>query len=153
LLASVPQGAVTPNLASGLGYENFTSLIESVDHAYYVNGAFMASPSTFNYLLTQLDATGRPFYNIDTATGLMMIAGKPLYINAAMPAFNTPNSPVVLFGDFSRAYSYLNGGGIRIRILRERFADVAQNAALIYHRLGAAKLVSGAVKSLVTAAS
>jgi HK97 family phage major capsid protein len=71
-----------------------------------------------------------------------------------MPAFNTASSPAVLFGDFSRAYAYLNGGGIRIRVLRERYvADSMEAAALIYHRLGAAKLISGSVKSLVTAAS
>jgi hypothetical protein len=42
---------------------------------------------------------------------------------------------------------------MRIRVLKERFADVFEGAAIIYTRLGAATLVSGAVKALVTAAS
>ena len=113
----------------------------------------MASPSVFNLLLTQTDATGRALYSIDPNTGLMMVAGKPLYVNAAMPAYNTASSPVVLFGDYSSAYAYLNGGGIRIRVLVERFKDTNSGAMVVYHRLGSAALVNGAVKSLVTAAS
>ena len=135
------------------------NLVSSVDHAYAVGGAFMVAPSTFNYFLTQKDSVGRPYYSdFDPETGLMRIANKLVYINNAMPVYNpsspTASSPIALFGDFSRAYAYLNGGGVKIRILRERFiADTLEQYALIYHRLGAAKLVSGAVKALVTAAS
>jgi HK97 family phage major capsid protein len=153
LLGNVTQGAVTSSLSEGIPYASLASLAASVDHAYYVNGAFMASPSVFSYLVSQVDSTGRPLYRFNSATGLLQIAGKPLYVNAAMPAYNAASSPVVLFGDYSRAYTYVNGGGVRIKVLRERFADVLEGAAVIYQRLGAQTLVSGAVKSLVTAAS
>jgi HK97 family phage major capsid protein len=154
LLGSVTTGATTSTLAAGIGYADLIALAGSVDHAYYVNGAYLASPSVHNYLLGQKDSTSRPYYNVDPSTGLLMVNGKPLYVNNAMPAYNAASSPVVLFGDFSRAYAYVNGGGMRIRVLHERYAvDSLQGAAVIYQRLGAAKLVSGAVKALVTAGS
>ena len=53
---------------------------------------------------------------------------------------------------FSRAYAYV-GTGMSIQVLKERYIDTFEGAAVIHHRLGAAKLVSGAVKSLVTAAA
>jgi HK97 family phage major capsid protein len=153
LLGNVPTGATTASLAGGIGYSDLVNLMSSLDHAYYVNGAFMASPSVFQTLVGQKDSTGRPYYKFDPATGLLQIAGKPLYVNNAMPAYGTASSPVVLFGDFSRAYAYQNGGGMRIRVLSERYIDTFEGAAVIYHRLGAATLVSGAVKCLMTAGS
>lgn len=153
LLGNVVQGAVTANLAAGIGYSDLVALAGSVDHAYYVKGAYMGSPSVHNYFLAQKDSTSRPYYNVDPDTGLLMINGKPLYVNNAMPAYNTASSPVVLFGDFSRAYAYLNGGGMKVRILSERYIDTLEQAAIIYTRVGAATLVSGAVKSLVTASA
>jgi HK97 family phage major capsid protein len=154
VLGSVTTGATTSTLAAGIGYSDLVALAGSVDHAYYVNGAYLASPSVHNYLLGQKDSTSRPYYNVDPDTGLLMINGKPLYVNNAMPAYNAASSPVVLFGDYSRAYAYVNGGGLKIRVLRERYiADTMEGAAVIYTRLGATTLVSGAVKALVTAAS
>jgi HK97 family phage major capsid protein len=116
----------------------------------------MASPTTFQYLLSLKDGEGRPYFLVDPATGLLQIAGKPLYINNAMPSYATASTKAVLFGDFSRAYAYLNGSGaagMRIRVLLERYVDVFENAAIVYTRLGAATLVSGAVKALETASS
>lgn len=155
LLGNVSAGvtAGSGTLAAGPTYAQLSALSGSVDHAYRVNGAYMASPSVFNFLVEQVDTTGRPLYKFDPNTGLLIVAGKPLCVNAAMQAYNTASSPIVLFGDFSRAYAYLNGGGIRIKILSERYADQMLGAAVIYHRLAAATLVSNAVKSLVTAAS
>lgn len=156
LLANVPTGTTTASLAAGIGYSDLVNLAGSVDHAYYVKGVYMASPSVHNYLLGQKDSTSRPYYNVDPETGLLMINGKPLYVNNAMPAYNVASSPVCLFGDFSRALVYLNGsgvGGMKIRVLTERYADVVEGAALIYTRLGSATLINGSVKALVTAAS
>ena len=155
LLGNVTAGitGTAGTLAAGPTYSLLSQLSASVDHAYRINGAFMASPSVFDFLVEQVESTGRPLYKFDPNSGLLIVAGKPLYVNAAMPSYNAASSPVVLFGDFSRAYAYLNGGGIRIKILSERYADQMLGAAVIYHRLAAATLVSNAVKSLVTAAS
>jgi HK97 family phage major capsid protein len=153
LLGSVAMGVTQSALSAGIPYASLAALAGSVDHAYFVNGAYMASPSVFNYLVAQTDSTGKPLYRFDPTTGLLQIAGKPLYVNNAMAAYNAVSSPVVLFGDFARSYAYLNGGGMKIRILSERYADSLELACVIYQRIGAAKLVTGAVKALVTAAS
>ena len=155
LLGSVTTGLTLSSgtLSTGPTYANLVALAGSVDHAYYVNGSFMVNPATFAFLVSQVDSTGRPLYKFDKDTGLLMVAGRPVYVNNAMAAYNTASSPAVLFGDFSRAYAYLNAGGMRIRVLQERFMDTLERAAVIYHRMGAASLLTTAVKSLVTAAS
>ena len=155
LLGDVPTGTTTSTLVSGIGYDDLVSLATSVDHAYYAapGSGFMCSPATFAYFLSQKDGEARPYYNTFDAEGHLVIAGKPLYINNAMPSYTSASVPAVLFGDFGRAYAF-TGGGIQIKVLRERYAvDALEGAAVIYQRLGAAKLVSGAVKALVTAAS
>lgn len=152
LLAGVSAGVTGSTIANTLTYANLAALAGSVDHAYYVNGGYMASPSVFSYLLEQTDSTGRALYPIGD-DGLMRIAGKPLYVNAAMPAYSAASSPVVLFGDLSRQYAYLNGGGVRIKVLGERWAETQESGMIVYHRLGASNLLNNAVKSLVTAAS
>jgi len=142
------------SLSAGPVYSQLTSLVSSIDHMYWVNGAFMVGQSTWNYLISQVDSTGRPLYHFDPNTGLLMIAGKPVYVNGAMTAaYNTASSPIVLFGDFSRYWAYLNGGGLKVRILTQRYADQLSSAALSYIRVGSAVLVNDAVKALVTAAS
>jgi HK97 family phage major capsid protein len=159
LLGSVTAGvtAAGGTLAAGPTYSLLSQLKSSVDHAYAVGpkSGFMGSQSVYNFLFQQVDSTGRPLYKHDPETGLLIVAGSPFYVasNAAMPAYNAASSPVVLFDDYSRAYAYQNGGGMRIKILAERYVEQFEAAAVIYHRMGAAKLVSGAVKSLVTAAS
>ena len=156
LLGNVPTGATTGSLAAGIGFADLEALAGSVDQAYFAapNSGFMASPSVFRYLASLKDSTSRPYFNVDPATGLLQILGKPLYINNAMPAYNVASSPVALFGDLSHAYAYLNVGGVGIQVLRERYlADNFSAAAVIHHRIGAATLVSGSVKALVTAAS
>jgi HK97 family phage major capsid protein len=150
LTAGVTQ--MSGELSAGPTYAQLTALAGSVDHSYYVNGAFMASPSVFNFLVAQVTTTGAPLYNFDD-DGNLLIAGKKLWVNAAMPAYNAASSTIVAFGDYSRSLAYLNGGGVQIRILKERFADTLEGAALIHTRLGSAALLPGAVKALVTAAS
>jgi HK97 family phage major capsid protein len=152
-LANVSTGVTQSALSAGITYAELSALAASVDHAYYVNGAFMASPSVFNLLVSQVSSTGKPLYKFDPATGLLVVAGKLLYVNNAMPAYNTASSPVVLFGDYSRAYAYLNGGGMKIRVLTERYAETLEILAVIYQRIGASAILPGAVKALVTAAA
>jgi HK97 family phage major capsid protein len=155
ILASIPTGATTGSLAAGVKYADFVNLYSSLDAAYVApgKGSFMVSPTTYNYLLSQVTTDTRPFWSFDGTTGLMTILGLPVYKNNAMGSYNTASTQAVLAGDFSASYAYLNGGGIQIKVLRERYVDTHEGAAIIYHRLGGAKLVSGSVKALVTAAS
>jgi HK97 family phage major capsid protein len=70
LLTNVTTGATTSSLAAGIIYANLVALAGSVDHVLGYR-AYMSSGSVHNYLLTQVDSTGRPSY-----------------VNAAMPAYN-----------------------------------------------------------------
>jgi HK97 family phage major capsid protein len=145
--AVVNQGA----LANGITYANLAVLAGSVDHQYYLNGGFMGSPSVFNYLLQQVDTTGKPLYPI--VDGVMQVAGKPFYPNAAMPAYNTASSNVVLFGDFSKQYGAVFDGGVSVKITNERYAELLEGAMIVYTRVGATNLLSNAVAAFKTAAS
>jgi HK97 family phage major capsid protein len=155
-LGFVVEGATTATLAAGIGYTDLVNLAGSVDHSYYVNGSYMASPSVFQYLLGQKDSTSRPYYNVDPDTGLLMINGKPLYVNAAMPAYNAAGSPVCLFGQFSNAWNVLNAG-LRLKVIGNNDESPALSfltrELIIWTRLGQSAGLNNAVKSLVTAAS
>ena len=156
LLGSVATGATTASLAAGIGYDDLVALGGSVDHSYYLAGAYMASPSVHTYLLGQKDSTSRPYYNVNPDTGLLMINGKPLYVNAAMPAYNLASSPVVLFGDYSKAWNVLNAG-LRLVSAGNNNESPALSfltrELIVWTRLGQSAGLSSAVKSLVTAAS
>jgi HK97 family phage major capsid protein len=156
LLGAVTTGATTATLAAGIGYDDLVALGGSVDHSYYLAGAYMASPSVHTYLLSQKDAMGRPYYLVDSATGLLMINGKPLYVNAAMPAYNVASSPVVLFGDYSKAWNVLNAG-LRLTTIGNNDESAALSyltrELIVWTRLGQSAGLSSAVKALVTASS
>jgi len=156
LLGSVATGATTASLAAGIGYDDLVALGGSVDHSYYLAGAYMASPSVHTYLLGQKDSTSRPYYNVDPDTGLLMINGKPLYVNAAMPAYNLASSPVVLFGDYSKAWNVLNAGRRLVSAGNNNESPALSfltRKLIVWTRLGQSAGLSSAVKSLVTAAS
>jgi HK97 family phage major capsid protein len=151
--AGVTQSAGT--LAAGITYAQLSALAGSVDRSYYANGAFMASPSVETALRSQVDSTGRPLYQVGD-DGLLIIAGRKLYPNSAMAASGTASAKLVLFGDFSRAYSLLSVDGVKIKILSNNSSPnlaLLTREMLIYTRLGATTGVSNAVKALVSAAS
>lgn len=151
--AGVTQGSGT--LSAGVTQAQLLNLSASVDRSYFENGAYMASPSVESALRAQTDTTGRLLYPIDDATGLLRIGGKLLYPNTAMAANGTASSPLVLFGDYSRFYSVLNAGGVKIRVLTENSPTLPfmTREMLIYTRIGATTGVANSVKALVSAAS
>jgi HK97 family phage major capsid protein len=153
LLSNVSAG-VTEVAITGPSYANLAALKASVNAAYRVGPShgFMASQVTHDYLVAQVDSTGRPLYKHDPNTGLLLVAGSPVYINTVLQNYTANSAPVVLFGDYSKAYRLINAGGVRIRILVERYADQFLNAAIISTRVQGVPLVASAVKSLVTVA-
>jgi len=98
--AGITQTAGT--LAAGPTYAQLSALAGAVDRSYYQTGSFMASPTVETFLRFQVSTTGKPLYKVDPDTGLLTIAGRVLYPNAAMPAAGTPSAPLVLFGDYSK---------------------------------------------------
>lgn len=155
LLASAQRGATTASLPAGIGYSDLINLAGSLDHSYYIKGSYMASQSVHDTLLGQKDGQGRPYYLVDPATGLLMINGKPLYVNAAMPAYNAASSPVVLFGDFSKAWNVLSTG-VRLKVISNDESPVLTlltRELIIWTRLGQSVGLTNAVKALYTPAS
>ena len=93
---------------------------------------------------------------MDPVTGLLMINGKPLYVNAAMPAYNVASSPIVLFGDYSKAWNVLNAG---LRLIsagnnnESPALSFLTRELIVWTSLGQSAGLSSAVKALVTASS
>lgn len=152
LLAAAPVG-VSAVATTGPTYAQMAALAASVDVSYRnaPGAGFYVNTTTFEFLVAQVDTTGRPLYSFGD-DGLLRVAGKPVYVSAenAMASYSTSGQVVALFGDYSRAYKFVDVGGPRLRILTERFADVFLNQAVITQRLASAALVSGAVKSMTT---
>jgi HK97 family phage major capsid protein len=145
----------TGTLAAGITTANLQALAGSVDRAYYQNGSFMASPSVETFLRSQVDSTGRQLYCIDPNTGYLIIAGRPLVPNVAMPANGTASKPLVIFGDYSKAWNVLNAG-LRLKVISSDGSPVlAYNTRelIMWSRLGQSAGVSNAVASLISAAS
>jgi HK97 family phage major capsid protein len=158
LNAFAPVTVTTTSLASGISFGNLVGLRSSVDHAYAFgdSSGFLGSQSLHDFLSAQTDSTGRQLYKRDPNTNLLLIDGSPLYVagglsGSPMPAYNAANSKVVLFGDFSRAYSY-NHTDIRFKVLNPN-PETMTSDVLFYVRFGSAGLLSTAVAALKTAAS
>lgn len=156
-LASVTAGVTQTagELAAGPTYAQLSALAGSVDRSYYQTGAFMASPSVETFLRSQVDTTGRPLYPIDPNTGYLQIAGRLLYPNASMPAAGTASVPLVLFGDYSRAWNVQNAGvGLKV-ITSDGNPNLTflTRELIVWTRLGQSAGLSTAVRSLVSAAS
>jgi HK97 family phage major capsid protein len=151
LIGNSPKGATSAS-ATALSYQDLTNLAASVNLEYYNKGVFLVGASTYQYLLAQVDSTGRALYKIDEATGQLKVAGKLVYAANELNALGASNVPVALFGDFSKAYGYAQGS-TNITVSRETHVDVMIVEAFISHRFSGQSLVASAVKSLWTPAA
>ena len=158
LLAGVTAGVTQTSgeLAAGPTYAQLSALAASVDRSYYQTGSFMASPSVEAFLRSQVDSTGKALYPIDVNTGLLTIAGRMLYPNAAMPPISTPSSKLVIFGDYSKTWNVLNAG-LHLRVIGNNEESPAlqwlTRELIIDQRIGQSAGLSSAVKALVSSAS
>lgn len=151
--AGITQTAGT--LAAGPTYAQLSALAGSVDRSYYQTGSFMASPSVETFLRGQVSTTGKPLYKVDPDTGLLTIAGRVLYPNAAMPAAGTPSAPLVLFGDYSKAWN-IQAAPVGLKVITSDGNPNLNHLTrelVVWMRLGQSAGLSNAVKSLVSAAS
>lgn len=150
LLGNVTTGATVATLGT-IAYDDIVNLQSSVDFAYGQNGVYLGSQSVHDYLLKQVDSTGRPLYPVGS-DGNLILAGRPLVVaSSAMAAYNTASKPVLLFGSFRHAISAIVPPP-SLLVLRERFMDVLERALLTYVRFGSAMLLPQAVKALVNPA-
>ena len=144
------QSAAVAGVAAATGAISYTDLVTtlkgSLDESYRQNAVYMASQSAHDYLEAQVDGEGRPLYKHDDQ-GYLLVAGQRVYINSAM-VFTTA-APAVLYGQFSKALGFLDGGS-RFMTVREAPGLVENRLAElnIYSRIGSAPLLTSAVKSL-----
>jgi HK97 family phage major capsid protein len=153
LLAAAPVG-VSAVATTGPTQAQLKALAASVDVSYQnaPGAGFYVNPITFAFLVAKETSTGESLYKFNGDT--LYIGKWPVYVSAAnsMPSYSTSGGAVTaLFGDYSRAYKFVDVGGPRLQILTQRFADQFVNQAVISQRLASAALVSGAVKSMTTA--
>jgi HK97 family phage major capsid protein len=145
----------TGELAAGPTTAQLQALAGSVDRSYYQNGSFMTSPSVETFLRSQVDSTGRQLYCIDPETGYLRIAGRLVVPNVAMPALGTASKPLVIFGDYSKAWNVLNAG-LKFKVVSfdgSPVLTIDTREIIAYSRFGQSAGVSNAVASLISAAS
>jgi HK97 family phage major capsid protein len=153
--ANVAVTQTAGTLSAGPTTAQLQALAGSVDRAYYQNGSFMTSPSVETFLRSQVDSTGRQLYCIDPETGYLRIAGRLVVPNVAMPALGTASKPLVIFGDYSKAWNVLNAG-LKFKVVTydgSAALTFNTNELIAYSRFGQSAGVSNAVASLISAAS
>lgn len=146
LLASAAV-AGTAAASNAISYADLvTTLKASLDESYRTNGVFLMSQAAHDLLEAAVDGESRPLYKHDSE-GYLLIAGQRAYINSAMVF--TSGKPAVLYGDFSKAIGFLDGGS-RFRVNSEApgLIEQLERELLIYSRVGSTPLLSTAVKSL-----
>jgi HK97 family phage major capsid protein len=151
--ASVTGSTIAATLSTTNVVANLSATVASLDHGYFEapGAGWMCSPSVFNALLAMQDSTGRPLWPVGD-DGVMRIFGKSVYPNAAFPALGTPSSVQLAFGDYSRAFGYVDGS-VTIKPLVERFATTLETGVLVYRRLAGVPLITSSVAGLYTPAS
>jgi HK97 family phage major capsid protein len=91
LAGFIGTGATTAALSAGIGYDDLVNLVSSLDYSYFQapDSAFMVSPTTWFYLASLKNSTGQNYFYVDPNTGTLSVLGKPVWVNAAMPNYNT----------------------------------------------------------------
>ena len=166
--SSQPHGVVTVSVlgatsadAAAINGTDLTNLAFSLDPSYRSapGVGYMMKDDVIGYLLTLKDANGRPLLREsfrDGAAGAkdLMINGFPVYPNQFMTGL-TSSVPVtatkhVLFGDF-KALKIRDAGGIRLKRLDERYAEVDQVAFLGFLRSDSRCVNTAKIKHLIQA--
>jgi HK97 family phage major capsid protein len=156
-LAGITAGVTQTSgeLAAGPTYAQLSALSSSVDRSIFQTGSFMASPSVEAFLRAATTSIGSPLYPVDSE-GYLVINGKRLWPNTAMAAIGTASSPLVSFGDYSKAY-FIQSAPVQIKVIGNNDESPALSfltrELLTYTRIGGGAGLSNAVKSLVSAAS
>ncbi len=126
-----------------VGTADLSALVSALDPAYTQNGAFMANASTWNKLRSQLDAYGRPIWQVSVASGEPdSVWGKKFFYNQNMAAIGAGNISM-LFGDFSK-YIIRDSLGVTFVALREKYIENHQLAFLAFARTEGKLLQSAA---------
>ncbi|HBK06397.1 MAG TPA: phage major capsid protein [Acetobacteraceae bacterium] len=146
-----PSGVVTGAALGKVGatgqttsitYADFLDLEHSVDPAYRGKARWMWRDDIVKSLMKLADSNGRPLWQAGVADGEPdTFLGYEYTVNQDLPLM-VANAKSILFGDFSN-YVIRDTLGLRVMVLRERFADYLQVAWMAYARTDG-KLISAA---------
>lgn len=147
LIAAAGNGG-TVATAGAVSYADAVKLFSSVDPAYRADGHFFAHQTVNDYLAAQVTTTGRPLYKTSDAGNLILVQGKELLINQAMPALtSTAGVAQVAFGRADKAIAYTLRD-VRVQILEPNVQQLTKRVVFSV-RFGAGILdAANAVKVL-----
>jgi len=144
LIAAAPVSGVTA--AAGIAsFADLTTLYSSVNQEYANRGSFLVSVAQYAKMIAQVDSTGRPLYKTGP-DGYLLVQGKSVY--PATELSSVAGGVVALFGDFSKAYAYIQGSTNVQFVYESPSIDSLVIETIGSHRYAGAALVRNAVKSL-----
>jgi len=141
-------GTTTATLAAGIGMADLTNLVESLDPSRWSKAVFLLSGGTYQYLMKQVDGSGRRFWE---ELGEGRLWQWPVVICNALPQTFTANGIPVLFGDLS-TYG-VSHTGLSLQVLFERYIDQFKRGFQLSSQIASQQLVPGGIKALKLAAS
>jgi HK97 family phage major capsid protein len=147
LLSSAAVAGTVSTGAGSIGYSDLMTLKSACDSSFRQNAVYMVSQALHDIMEAQKDSTSRPYYEHDNE-GYLLVAGQRCYTNSAM-VFSS-GQPAVLYGDFSRAVGFLDGGSSAM-IIKEApgLIENMKHELLIWSRIGSAPLLTNSVKQLI----
>ncbi|MBK0399510.1 phage major capsid protein [Limibaculum sp. M0105] len=130
----------------------FADVAYRVRSQYRANGTWVMSSSTAAAVRKLRDSDNRSFWVDSMAMGTPpMLLGRPVVIAEQMPAIGA-NSYSIAFGDWRRAYTLVELGGLRITV-DDNITTPGQVKFYIRRRLGGITVNDDAVKLMKFAAS
>lgn len=126
-----------------LSWKTVIDLIHSVDPAYRSNGHLMMHDTMLAHLRKLSDDNNNPIWNADLTAGAPgTIFGVPVVINQDMDSFSDSTATGIandagrymLYGDFQKFIIRDVGGGPRLKVLRERYAESDDIAFILWSR-------------------
>ncbi len=144
---------VTAGTASAIAFDDLIGLVHSVDPAYRNGAGIMMHDLIVRSIRKLKDGQGRYLWEQSTQLGEPdRILSYPLTVNQSMDSTMTTGKNMVAFGQFSK-YKIRDAGDLRMRQLKERFADSDQEGFIGFLRSDGNLLNAGVapVKVLVGA--
>jgi HK97 family phage major capsid protein len=118
---------------NSIGTVDLGNLTAALDPAYVKKSSFMAGASVWNKLRAQLDAYGRPIWQVSVASGEPdKVWGRPFYYNQNMAGIGAGNISMIL-GDFSK-YLIRDSLGFTMAVQRELYITNHQIGFLAFCR-------------------
>lgn len=148
LVNAATVGITTSALANGVGMTDLANLVESLDPSRWSNAVFMFSGGTYQFLMKQVDGSGKRFWE---ELGEGRLWQWPVVINNALPQSFTANGVPILFGDLS-TYG-VSHTGLSVTVLYERYIDQFKRGFQLSSQVASQQLVPGGIKALKLAAS